>query len=250
MADPKDDEHIEELLSQLQGIFGKLSKADEEEAKAKVDVPKPPSLASEPPPMHLNDPFSIQPPGGVSPVPAPAPVATPSPEPIPSTPAPVVEKTPEPTPVPVTPTSDAPLPAPATPIAFDGTSVPTTIFYLANREREAQTLKQKAEALTPKFTKVSFKLQVTLLVPYDPKSEWREAAIQKLKESQTRVFFVLGERPMEEAKRRLLQTETDALKIYFQEVALTSLEKKAFFTDLLLGLVFFFDSLKPKDPGA
>src|SRR5438128_1423412 len=35
---PQDDEHIEDLLSQLQGIFGRLSKTEAEESGQKVDV--------------------------------------------------------------------------------------------------------------------------------------------------------------------------------------------------------------------
>src|SRR5689334_19493386 len=61
MTDPKKDEHIEELLSKLQGIFGKLSHSEEEEAKQSVEVPKstpkerevkepPPEKKSAPPP--------------------------------------------------------------------------------------------------------------------------------------------------------------------------------------------------------
>src|SRR5437879_3379384 len=57
MTDPKDshgDEHIEDLLSQLQGIFGRLSSSEEEESKDKLDVPvlvQPPAATPEAPPV-------------------------------------------------------------------------------------------------------------------------------------------------------------------------------------------------------
>src|SRR5258708_35072288 len=62
MTDPKKDEHIEELLSKLQGIFGKLSHSEEEEAKQTVEVPTPkepktkdnPPEKNAPPPMPIN----------------------------------------------------------------------------------------------------------------------------------------------------------------------------------------------------
>ena len=39
MSDPNEEKNVEELLSQLQGIFGKLSKPDEDDARAKVSPP-------------------------------------------------------------------------------------------------------------------------------------------------------------------------------------------------------------------
>src|ERR1035438_264548 len=72
MTDPQKDEHIEELLSKLQGIFGKLSHSEEEEAKQTREIPgsapnAPESKAqtvpepSAPPPLKLySDPEKTQ----------------------------------------------------------------------------------------------------------------------------------------------------------------------------------------------
>jgi len=230
MADPKkDDEHIEELLSQLQGIFGKLSKSEEEEANQKVDLPRPRSIPITPLARIDTAVESVS-------IPTPEPAAMPS-----SSPPPKPESEPS--------HASVRLEPPAEPAVYDDSILTTAIFYAAGRDNEAQVLKQKVEALTPKFTKVSFKLKVIWMMPYEAKSEWKEGAMQRLQESKIHVFFLLNDRAMEEAKRRLIQTDTESLKIYFQEVTLPSLEKKAFFTDLLLGLVFFFDSLKTKNTG-
>ena len=55
------------------------------------------------------------------------------------------------------------------------------------------------------------------------------------------------ERPLEDPRRKTIAAELEERNIYFQEVMLGSIEKKAFYTDILLGLVFFFDSRKPKE---
>ncbi len=49
-------------------------------------------------------------------------------------------------------------------------------------------------------------------------------------------------------KRKSVAADLEGRNIYFQEVTLASIEKKAFYTDILLGLVFFFDSRKPPTP--
>jgi len=54
------------------------------------------------------------------------------------------------------------------------------------------------------------------------------------------------DRPLEDGKRKMIAGELESKNIYFQEVTLAVIEKKAFYTDVLLGLVFFFDSRKPK----
>jgi len=245
MADErKDDEHIEELLSQLQGIFGKLSTPDAEEARTKAD----------PPPLETNPPVAVPAPASA---PAPAPMPTtdpfalkpPAPEPLPEDP-----KLKEPLPVvptgPVTATTPTPvMPEPASPPVFDTSTIGCAVYYPMMRDKEAKTLAQKIETMTPKFTKVAFKLKVAFVVSYDQRSDWRDSMITRVGENNIRALFLLVDRPMDDARRRGLQAELEASQIYFQEVPLASVEKKAFFTDVLLGMVFFFDSMKPKPSG-
>jgi len=269
MGEPKkDDEHIEELLSQLQGIFGKLSKAEEEEASQKIDTPssipsvprpapdpRPAPMPTPPPRMEplRDDPFALKPPPlSETPTPTPVPPAVSLPPAAPPamadiSPPGVTVSTGDPEPL---PSAGEPAPLitpPLEPVVYDNSVLTTAIFYPISRDKEANTLQAKVEALSPKFTKVSFKLKVILMQPYEPKSEWREEALARITQAQARVFFVLTDRAMDDTKRRLVLAKTEPLQIYFQEVVFPSLEKKAFFTDLLLGLVFFFDSLKPKE---
>jgi len=49
MTDPQKDEHIEELLSKLQGIFGKLSHSEEEPERKNRSL-----LAGAPEPLRKN----------------------------------------------------------------------------------------------------------------------------------------------------------------------------------------------------
>src|SRR5579864_3217518 len=143
MTDPQKDEHIEELLSKLQGIFGKLSRSDEEEAKQKIEAPAPKETPDQTPqesspaakpqvsPEPLN--FYTDPP----PVSAPPVDASPSPPP----------------PAPVT----APAPTLEVPIHSSGYAttvptedperliVPTAVFFPPGRETEAKSLAQKLE---------------------------------------------------------------------------------------------------------
>src|SRR5438045_2194924 len=62
MADSKEppkDERVEELLSQLQGIFGKLSRAEEEESSQKVEVTPGSEPAPAPPPVPAAEPAAV-----------------------------------------------------------------------------------------------------------------------------------------------------------------------------------------------
>jgi hypothetical protein len=278
VKDPKEEEHIEELLSQLQGIFGKLSKTEEEESQTKNDLPSPsaiePILATVPTPEPSPSPVPV--PDPVPPAPAfvftelnPEPkfelepalvLAAPIPtvtreDPFALRPPPVQSEPPLSDLLPVTPTgpitaSPAPVMAPpAMPPILDPSTIGCAIYYPALREKEAKTLAQKIETMTPKFTKVAFKLQVTFIVSYDPRSDWRDSMIERARQNNVRAVFLITERLLDDPKRRALQTELDGYHIYFQEVPNASIEKKAFFTDVLLGMVFFFDSLKPKPSG-
>lgn len=260
MADErKDDEHIEELLSQLQGIFGKLSTTDTEEARAKADLPAP---APAPEPTAVPAPTSA---AESAPVPTPAPAPAPAPAPIPMTdpfalkpptplpPPPEEPQLKEPLPVPTGPVTAATptpvMPEPITPPVFDNSTIGCAVYYPMMRDKEAKTLAQKIETMTPKFTKVAFKLNVAFVVSYDQRGDWRDPMIARVRENNIRALFLLSDRPMDDARRRGLQAELEASQIYFQEVPLASVEKKAFFTDVLLGMVFFFDSMKPKPSG-
>lgn len=251
---PHDDERIEELLSQLQGIFGKLSNSEEEESKQKLDLPARPSTpAAEPPPVKMEPPpVAFEPP-------APPPAVIPPPEPVPApTPEPPPATTPSPeiiAPIkPEEPANAMPTEPPmagaiphAPPPTFDAESTPTVVFYPAGREAEAAVLAQKLEVLTPKFTKVNFRLIIAGKIPYDPKSDFKTTVAEKAQASGARTLFMIVDRALEDARRKPLTADLESRNIYFQEVPLLNIEKKAFYTDLLLGLVFFFDSLKPKE---
>ena len=52
------------------------------------------------------------------------------------------------------------------------------------------------------------------------------------------------ERPIEEVRRKTIIASLEPRGIYVHEVPALAIEKKAFYTDLLLGMVFFYDSLK------
>ena len=127
-------------------------------------------------------------------------------------------------------------------------SVPSAIFYPPGREAEGKSLAQKLETMTPKFTKVAFRLKVGVFLPYDPKSDWKENILAKAAETLFQTVFVIMDRTLDDAKRKSVAADLESRNIYFQEVTLASIEKKAFYTDILLGLVFFFDSRKPPAP--
>ncbi len=124
--------------------------------------------------------------------------------------------------------------------------VPTAVYFPPGREAEGKSLAQKLETMAPKFTKVAFRLRVGVFLPYDPKSDWKDLIVQKAAETQFQTVFVVMDRPLEDSKRKAIAGELEVQNIYFQEVTLAVIEKKAFYTDVLLGLVFFFDSRKPK----
>ncbi len=222
------DDHIEDLLSQLQGIFGKLSKQEEEPAAAPPPKPAPVS------PAALQKPPEAPPPQGDI-IPQPPALADPTP---------TAEPAPEPTPLPVV---AAPL-APA-PTSDDPSQLATHIAYPLGREAEAKSLAQKLETITPKFTKVAFHLKVTHTAAYDPKSEWKESVIHSAMSGRARALFTIMDRPLDETRRKAIMVDMEKSGVYFQEVPLLSIEKKAFYTDVLLGLVFFMDSQKPGEPG-
>jgi len=259
MTDPQKDEHIEELLSKLQGIFGKLSHSEEEEARQKIEIPAPSPKEKEPEPKP-------EPPPPAKPdlPPAPKPSASASfklypdsatnTSPSAAKPAPLESMTPHAPPVPVAPQS-----ATASTSNGDYESmvptgdpekllIPTAVYYPAGKAVEAKSLAQKLEMMTPKFTKVAFRLQVLVFLPYDPKSEWKDLIFAKAEQTPFQTVFVVVDRPLEDAKKKTFTAELEARNIYFQDVPTASIEKKAFYTDVLLGLVFFFDSRKSPPP--
>jgi hypothetical protein len=123
--------------------------------------------------------------------------------------------------------------------------VPAAVYYPPGRETEAKSLAQKLETMTPRFTKVAFRLRVGVFLPYDPKSEWKGLILAKSMETKFQSVFVVIDRPLDDGRRKLIAAELEEKGVYFQEVLAPSIEKKAFYTDVLLGLVFFFDSRKP-----
>lgn len=250
MVDPQKDEHIEELLSKLQGIFGKLSNAEEEESRTKEDLPK-----TSPAPTPY-----------IPPAP-PSPAPTPAPPPVTSTPFTASELTaPQPKEVPFDPPATTPAPAAPPPVSITAPQgpgyvsvtpptdpekivVPTAVYYPAGRESEAKSLAAKLELMTPKFTKVAFRLKVLTFMTYDPKTDWKDFVMSTTSDSECQTAFVVVDRPLDDTRKKAIATETEARNIYFQDVPMSSIEKKAYYTDILLGLVFFFDSHKPPTPG-
>jgi hypothetical protein len=238
MSDPQKDEHIEELLSKLQGIFGKLSHSEEEEEKPKIHLPLPPApKPTEPANDHAMSSPAAAPtlfPAPTLPVPAPEPAVMPSSAPVMDGPVETAALSGY--------ESMVPLQDPEKII------VPTAVFYPSERTAEAKILAQKLETMTPKFTRVAFRLRVVVFMPYDPKMEWKGLILEKAAKSHFQTVFVLMDRPLDDGKRKSLAAEIEEHGVYFQEVLTTSIEKKAFYTDVLLGLVFFFDSHKPNTP--
>ncbi len=99
--------------------------------------------------------------------------------------------------------------------------------------------------MAPKFTKVAFRLRVIVCLPYDPKSDWKESTLAKTVENHCQTLFVVVDRALDDTKKKAISSECEAKNIYFQDVPLSSIEKKAYYTDILLGLVFYFDSHRP-----
>jgi hypothetical protein len=273
MTDPQKDEHIEELLSKLQGIFGKLSHSEEEEAKQKIEIPQAAPLdeektetPAEPAPGQVapGDPYGqpLHPKGVGAPpaskVPPEVPKAA-SPTPInlyaePGTPTPTPSSVPAEPPATPTPGEAGATPAAGTYESMVPTGdpekllIPTAVYFPLGKEAEAKSLAQKLEMMTPKFTKVAFRLRVIVFMSYDPKKEWKDALMAKAAEAQFQTVFVVVDRAMEETRKKTILSELEVKNVYFQDVPMASIEKKAFYTDILLGLVFFFDSHKPPAP--
>lgn len=227
MTDPKKDEHIEELLSKLQGIFGKLAHSEEEPAEPKIQVPVPAPKEFE-----------------KSETPPPAP---PAPEPPKQEPPAPLNLYAEP-PAPAQPSAMSSTAAYETTVPMqdpEKTIVPAAVYFPPGRETEAKSLSQKLETMTPKFTKVTFRLRIGVFLPYDPKSDWKEAILARAAEAKFQAVFVVIDRPLDDGRRKTIATELEGHGVYFQEVLTPSIEKKAFYTDVLLGLVFFFDSRRP-----
>jgi hypothetical protein len=246
MPDPKstpDGEHIEELLSQLKGIFGHLSESEQEEARQKITPPnvgsapaaKEPTPAEPPPEPTPGVEEPVLPPVEpffVTPIDAPAPVL----EPFPESPA-------EPAPPPI-PSSDGFIPNEVT-VPAGASLIPAAVFYPAGRINEAKMVAEKVERITPKFTKVAIVVNVQVLSAFDPKADLKTTIVSLVKGSGLKAVFVLIDKTLDDIRRKAMLAELEPKGIYFQEIPFHQIEKKALYTDMLLGMVFFFDSQKP-----
>jgi hypothetical protein len=234
-----DGDHIEELLSQLKGIFGQLSDAEQAEAKQKITPP--PTAAPATPPT----------------IPKPAPAPIPAPLPIDEPLAPQsFGAPPEPDPVQTIPFNSAPeLSEPQAPppvetgyapneitVPEGATLLPSAVFYPAGRDNEARTVVGKVERITPKFTKVAVVINVQALAPYEPKSDLR-GLLPSIGPA-IKAVFVLVDKPLDDTRRKAMLGALEPRGIYFQDIPIPQIEKKAIYTDMLLGMVFFFDSQK------
>lgn len=250
MPDPKDTpegEHIEELLSQLKGIFGHLSDSEKEESKQKVTPP----VAPTPPPVTPAAP------------PAPETPAASAPEmPTPEHPLTMEEMAPldpmlAPFELPAdagpAPVEDIPVPAvesaPDIQVPEGASLVPAIVFYPAGRMNEAKAVSERIEKITPKFTKVAVVIHVKTMVTFDSKGDIKSVILSQLAPS-IRAVFLLIDKPLDDARRKALIAELEPKGMYFQEIPFHQIEKKALYTDMLLGMVFFFDSQKKPGEGA
>ncbi len=239
MTDPQKDEHIDELLSKLQGIFGKLSRSEEEESKQKLDIPSGEPAGK---PRDAGQPASHNMPG-------PAPVST---GPLETPPA--SSPSSAPSEIPFEPPGASSGVTSATigiyqsivpPQDAEKLIVPTALFFPQGKDAEAKSLATKLEMMTPKFTKVAFCLRVIVCLPYDPKSEWKDALLAKATEHACQTLFVIVDRAMDDSKKKTIASECEAKNLYFHDVPINAIEKKAYYTDILLGLVFYFDTHRP-----
>ena len=123
--------------------------------------------------------------------------------------------------------------------------IPAAIFYPAGKTNEAKSVVEKVERITPKFTKVAVVLNVQALASYDAKSDLKITVLSRTNARQIKAVFFLVEKPLDDTRRKTLVSELEPKGIYFQEIPLQQIEKKALYTDMLLGMVFFFDSQKP-----
>jgi hypothetical protein len=254
MAESKgqpEGEHIEELLSQLKGIFGHLSETEQEEAKQKVSPPPIPERPAAP----AFPPASAAPTDPVFETPI-EPVAEPMLETDFSTsiPDPFASALPDPIEVvPVSPSEPPGQPAATTPepaaaeivVPPGATLVQSTIFYPPGRINEAKVLADKVSKITPRFTKVQVVIMVQAMASYDPKSDLKSTILPQVESQPAKAVFLLTEKPIDDPRRKAVLAELEPKGIYFQEVLVQQIEKKAIYTDMLLGMVFFFDSQKP-----
>ncbi len=251
MSDPKDNpegEHIEELLSQLKGIFGHLSDTEKEESKQKVT---PPSASTPPAPSappvdstptsstpftteaEFSDPATSQEPLALDP--------TMIPFEIPDRAVPTTEAVAEPPTIPDYVPAEINIP--------EGASlIPAAVFYPAGRLNEAKIVTDKIEKITPKFTKVAVVIHIESLVAYDVKADVKAAILNSLNPA-IRAVFLLIDKPLDDVRRKDLISQLEPKGVYFQEIPFHQIEKKALYTDMLLGMVFFFDSQKKPGEG-
>lgn len=221
MADPQEtrgDEHVEKLLSDLKNIFGKLSTPEKQMSPAPV-VPESSPIAS----------ASVEPA---------SPEASRAPDPAPA------KRAETPVVVPAKEILVGPW-APSTPKGDPESTIFAAIFYPPGKTVEARVLAQKLECLTPKFIKATFSLNVQIMAIYDRRSEWKDSVLQQIKPAQAKALLMLVDRPLEETQWKALTADLEPQGVYVEQVPIGSIEKKAFYTDLLLGMVFFYDAHKP-----
>jgi hypothetical protein len=237
-VNPEGD-HIEELLAQLKGIFGQLSETEQAEAKRKIT----------PPTMPRREP---------APAPAPRPDAEPAME-APADPAAFSEPF---APVEYAPSDlNSPEAAPAKPawspsagsnftpneivVPAGAALISAAIFYPIGRANEAKILVDRVEKMTPKFTRVTFVVNVQAMASYDPKMELKPVVLANTSDTPIKAVFILADKALDDARRKSIISELEPRGIYFQDIPFTQIEKKALYTDMLLGMVFFYDSQKP-----
>ena len=83
---------------------------------------------------------------------------------------------------------------------------------------------------------------------YDAKGDLRSIVTSQMENSPMKAAFLLVDKALDDARRKAIVSELESKGIYFQDIPLAQVEKKALYTDMLLGLVFFFDSQKPAEP--
>ncbi len=235
-----DGEHIEELLSQLKGIFGNLSEAEQEEAKKKITPPAMPASGS--PPSQIENPApaaQVTHPPPLSELPTSPASAE---ELVPFTPIPELSEPQAPAELAHMPGSDPYTPN-EVPVPEGASLVPTAIFYPAGRITEAKIVAGKVEKITPKFTKVSVVVNVQSLAPYDLKADLKSVVLPLIT-SPIKAVFILTEKSLDDVRRKALVSDLEPRGIYFQDIPVLQIEKKALYMDMLLGMVFFFDSQK------
>ncbi len=180
---------------------------------------------------------------------------------------PVVEKVPEPVPPPsampeVSP--PPPEPPPAVPITTPISGIPPHITALLSSEvadipfligypesmtKEADELQRNLERLEPKFTKMMFHMSGRGSVSYSANHSLVESAFTQLQDMRGGALLVITKHHLSAKSPHFIGEEMAQLGIYFQEVLVDSISKKAFYFDFLLGLVFFLKSQMPQSPG-